>query len=193
MKMKLHELSRLSCLLILAVTAGSARAQYQGGWNWFPPPSNAVPTVRIITPHEGAMFLEDQKIFVCADADFFTNPIASVEFFAGTSSLGVRTNSLSPWGFDHDEFCLTVSNLTAGNYTLTAVATDTAGNSATSPGVDISVVTNLPPKVRLIKPRNGAVILGPTNITICAAAFDPDGKVVNVEFFAGTNSLGVVA
>src|SRR2546428_11882 len=37
-----------------------------------------------------------------------------------------------------------------------------------------------------------ATVRGPTNITICAAAFDPDGSVTSVEFFEGTTSLGVV-
>ena len=80
-----------------------------------------------------------------------------------------------------------------GAYALTATAKDLAGNTATSSVVDISVVTNLPPRVLITKPCNGATILGPTNINICATAFDPDGgTVTQVEFFEGTNSLGVV-
>lgn len=177
-----------SCVLLtVAMSATSALAQFQGQFNW-PPTTNATPAVRIIDPLEGEVFLVGADIQVCADVDGFTNPVASVEFWAGTNSLGLVTRSL-----DHsDVYCLTVSNLMAGNYTLTAVATDTTGNSATSAGVDISVVTNLPPKVRLVEPRNGAVLLGPTNIAISASAFDPDGTVASVAFFEGTNSLGVV-
>jgi hypothetical protein len=91
-----------------------------------------------------------------------------------------------------DVYCLTVSNLTVGDYTLTAVATDTAGNVATSAGVDISVVTNLPPKVRLVQPDKKSVFVSPTDVKIAAAAFDPDGTVASVTFFAGTTNLGVV-
>jgi hypothetical protein len=43
-----------------------------------------------------------------------------------------------------------------------------------------------------VKPHNNAVILGPTNITLYAWAYDPQGAVTQVEFFEGTNSLGVV-
>jgi uncharacterized protein (DUF2141 family) len=62
----------------------------------------------------------------------------------------------------------------------------------TSEPVDISVVTNLPPRVKLESPYDGASYFAPATVAICAAASDPDGTVVSVEFLAGTNILGVV-
>ena len=53
-----------------------------------------------------------------------------------------------------------------------------------------SGVTNLPPKVSIIQPTEGAVFYTPTNILILAKASDPDGSVTNVEFFAGAIDLG---
>lgn len=50
--------------------------------------------------------------------------------------------------------------------------------------------TNIPPVVRIIAPPDGSVFRAPVNIPIYAYAADPDGTVTNVEFFAGTNSLG---
>ena len=50
--------------------------------------------------------------------------------------------------------------------------------------------TNLPPSVNLFEPKNGSVFYTPTNVLMLAKAFDPDGSVTNVEFFAGTNDLG---
>ena len=51
---------------------------------------------------------------------------------------------------------------------------------------------NHPPYVRMVHPRDGDLFLGPTDIRLAAWAFDLDGDVVQVEFFEGDNSLGVV-
>ena len=54
------------------------------------------------------------------------------------------------------------------------------------------VVTNRPPGIRLINPTEGSVLAAGASITLVAEAHDQDGVVNTVEFFAGTNSLGVV-
>lgn len=51
---------------------------------------------------------------------------------------------------------------------------------------------NQPPCVALVQPQDGDVFVAPADIRVCAKAQDPDGRVVRVEFFAGTNSLGSV-
>jgi len=183
-------------LSALILSASFALAQPEP----FPPsPTNGPPTVDIVTPRDGSMFLAPADIHICAMTAYFTDTVASVEFFAGTNVLGVVTNS--PIGLggrercrEHgDDFCLVWTNVPPGAYVLKALAKDLAGNTATSAVVDISVVTNFPPRVTITKPHNGDAILGPTNITICATALDPDnGTVTQVQFFEGTNSLGVV-
>jgi hypothetical protein len=50
--------------------------------------------------------------------------------------------------------------------------------------------SNLPPVVNIISPQDGAVLFGPTNIQILAKAYDADGSVTNVEFFANGQDLG---
>lgn len=184
--MKIKSWLKTSVFLTTALAASAALASDR----WHPGSSatNATPKVRIIFPIEGTVYDPGQTIDIAAQVTFFTNPIVGVQFFAGTNSLGVVTNSLQ-WS---DVYYLAVQKLDGGDYTLTAVATDTAGNTVTSSGVDISVLTNLPPKVRLVTPVDGATILGPTNILLTAAANDPDGTVASVEFFEGTNSLGIV-
>jgi len=52
--------------------------------------------------------------------------------------------------------------------------------------------TNHPPVVRIVSPTNNSVFTAPVDITIFAEPHDDDGTVVSVEFFQGTNSLGVV-
>lgn len=185
-------------LILMSASMGLAQSPYPVPWP--PPVTNRAPEVRIVTPGDGSVFLAPLDLPICAFASGFTDMVVSVEFFAGTTSLGVATNSpIEPYGdgswvpprFD---FCIVWTNPPPGAYSLTAIATDVGGNMVTSPPVDISVVTNLPPRVLITKPENGATILGPTNINICAAAFQPGGGyVTDVEFFEGTNSLGVVS
>lgn len=187
--MRIFSLLRASVLLTVATTATCALAQWpERSDDGFWPPTNASPTVRIINPEEGAAFLLGDEIDICADVDHFSNHVANVEFFANSALLGVVSNGV----WDSDTYCLSVTNLAVGNYRLKAVATDTGGISATSAVVDISVVTNLPPRVHIVEPENGEVILGPTNVEVCAAAFDPDGTVASVQFFSGPTSLGTV-
>jgi hypothetical protein len=157
------------------------------------------PSVTIIEPDEGQSFLVGNSISLRAASQNFTDAVATVEFFAGTNSLAVVTNTSSPWGYhplnrrhEGGYFSFAWTNAPTGDFALTALATDANGNSVTSAPVDISVVTNIPPVVSLVKPRDGAVILGPTNLKLIASAYDPQGTVTEVEFFAGTNSLGVV-
>ena len=50
---------------------------------------------------------------------------------------------------------------------------------------------NEAPQIRLINPRDGQVVVGPTNVRLVAYAQDhEDGYHVKVEFLEGTNSLG---
>lgn len=178
-----------SALLAMAIPAAAAMAKLESPNNSdYSPPSRPSPIVRIITPQDGAAFRVGDEVQICADADYFTNPVADVEFFADTNVLGVVSNGISR----SDIFCLSVSNLAVGQYQLTAIATDTGGIAATSTPVDITVVTDFPPRIAIFTPRDGAVILGPTNILIDASAYDPDGTVASVQFFEGTNSLGTV-
>ncbi|PYJ05049.1 MAG: hypothetical protein DME25_09150 [Verrucomicrobia bacterium] len=53
-----------------------------------------------------------------------------------------------------------------------------------------SATTNIPPRVSIFSPTNGAVFFAPVNIDLFAKASDADGSVTNVEFFDGTNDLG---
>ena len=161
-----------------------------------PPPwwhTNGPPAVRIVTPQQDQAFHVERDIHICAVSLNFTDAVTRVEFFAGNNSLGEITNGPSVFMDMRERFaCITWSNAAPGAYALTAIATDRAGISVTSPPVDITVATNLPPVVRVVKPHNGAVIRGPTDINLCASAFDPDGSIARVTFYEGANVVGVV-
>jgi len=105
-----------------------------------------------------------------------------VEFFQGTTKLG--EDLTSPYSF-------VWANVPAGNYSLTAKATDNA-SAATSTAATAIVVSgvNIPPMVGIPSPANNAVFTAGSTITINANAIDSDGTIVKVEFFQGTTKLG---
>jgi chitinase len=103
----------------------------------YPPPP---PEVKIVNPENGETFYTPNglaNVYITAITEHFTNRIASIEFLSGTNVLTTRTNSPWPLSFDW-------KNVPVGSYSLTAVATDTASNTATSSPVDITVSTNRP-------------------------------------------------
>lgn len=55
------------------------------------------------------------------------------------------------------------------------------------------VETNHPPTISIVSPTNNTVFAAPADITIFANPSDSDGSIAQVEFFAGTNRLGVAS
>jgi len=101
------------------------------------PTTNSPPSVRILGPTNSAIFLAPATIRLVAHAEPISQ-VRSVEFFAGTTSLGLATFeptkcSVCP------VWVLEWTNVLAGEYTLTAQATDELGASAVSEPVKISV------------------------------------------------------
>ena len=122
----------------------------------------ALPTVRFVSPTNGAVFNAPANISLLATASDSTGPVTNVEFFAGRTDLG-RGQSvvLDPPGVNGVTglvYWLNWQNVPANSYSLTAVATANGGISTTSAVVSISVLppTNLPPVVRITSPANHA-------------------------------------
>ncbi len=122
---------------------------------------NQPPRVALSSPPNGAVFTAPVDLRVAATADDSDGWVSTVEFFAGTNSLGVTTNH--PWiaepvyfpdlngavvpGFSCiNPFMLVWSNVPPGRHVLTAVATDNLGASTRSAPVEITVLeaTHLP-------------------------------------------------
>ena len=81
--------------------------------------------------------------------------------------------------------------MAAGTYQLTAVATDSDGDTTESSPVSVTVnsPTNQPPTVRLDSPAAGSTFTAPASLTITATASDSDG-IARVEFYAGSQRIG---
>jgi len=162
--------------------------------------SNIPPTVKIVSPPNGAVFYTPTNISLLAQANDLDAAITNVEFFAGAQDLGqgvpVVLDPPGAGGVTGLVYFLTWPNVPTNLYSLTAVASDNLGASATSAPVNITVLpgpppSNPPPVVRIIAPPNGSVFQQPVHIPIYAYAADPGGSVASVEFFAGANSLGL--
>ena len=139
---------------------------------------NEAPTVALTSPANGAVFTAPATISVAANAADADGTVSQVQFFANGSPIGTDTST--PYSIEW-------SNVAAGSYSLTAVATDNLGLATTSAPVAITV--NAPPTVSLTSPANNATFTAPADITITADAQDSDGTISQVEFFEGANLI----
>jgi plastocyanin len=96
--------------------------------------ANVPPSVAITAPTNGATFAAPWTGTIRATVSATGATVSKVDFFVGATRLGTVTNPPANPSF-------TVTNLAAGNYTVTALATDSAGATNTSAGVAITVVT----------------------------------------------------
>ena len=164
------------------------------------PPVVVRPSVYIYSPTNGAKFVTPAAVGIYVHALESTGTIATVQFFANSTSLGVVSNS-SQMVFTNISsaplFPLVWSNAPAGSYALTALATDAKGMTATSSVVNITVVTNSPPPpaipfyVSFWYPTNGQAFAAPATIGVHALV--TDSNVVKVmQYFANGTSIGVI-
>jgi plastocyanin len=99
--------------------------------------ANQPPRVGITTPADNVTFSAPWTGTLQATNSDPDGTVVRVQFLAGTNSLGTVTNPPATAS-------LRVTNLAAGNYTMTAKATDNQGAVTTSAGVTIHVVTPAP-------------------------------------------------
>ncbi|WP_211354886.1 glycosyl hydrolase family 18 protein [Tenacibaculum adriaticum] len=91
------------------------------------------PQVAISTPGNGQSYTVGSIVTITANASDSDGSVSKVEFFSNGSKLGEDTTS--PYSY-------TWSNTQAGNYSLTAVATDNSNLSSTSNVVSISITSD---------------------------------------------------
>lgn len=104
--------------------------------------------------------------------------ITKVEFFEGNRSVG--TDVQTPFVFNWN-------NIGAGNYNVTAMATNDRGETTRSNVINFSVFSK--PHVSLSTPETGEVFATGSLITLAANAFDKDGSIAKVDFMDGVNLL----
>jgi YD repeat-containing protein len=92
------------------------------------------PTISLTTPTNNANFIAGATITLSANALDSDGTISKVEFFRGAVKLGEDTTA--PYAYDW-------TNVAAGDYVLTARATDNAGEITTSAAINISVLAQV--------------------------------------------------
>lgn len=94
------------------------------------PTVNQPPVISILSPANGAIFTSPATINISSTASDIDGTITKVEYYNGTTLIGTGTGS---------GYALTWSNVSEGNYSVTAKATDNMGAIATSAVVSITV------------------------------------------------------
>jgi hypothetical protein len=143
---------------------------------------DAPPVVAITNPANGAIVAAPFTGAIQASASDSDGSVTKVDFFANGNMLGTATQS---------PFKLTVSNLVAGAYTLTAAAKDDKGLSTTSSPVALTV--NAPLSIAITSPTNNTLFVTGTNLTLVASASETGGTVAQVSFYQVISHAGPAA
>ncbi|MGH8312237.1 MAG: Ig-like domain-containing protein [Gammaproteobacteria bacterium] len=146
-----------------------------------PPPGSSPPTVSITAPANGSTI--SGLITVSADASENGGQITQVQFQLDGNFLGAPVTQ-SPYQISWD-----TTSASNGTHALTAVATDSAGNTATSSAVSVTVSNGPPPPVvSVTSPANGATVSA--SVTVSANATDNGGQITQVQFQLDGSALG---
>jgi len=135
-----------------------------------------VPAVNLILPEAGMTFRAGQPVPLWASLAQF-GPDAASDFLV--DDVAVATTQAPFRG--------TWTPNASGVRSVSARARDSAGNTATSPTVAVNVLpsgANASPLVRVETPADGATLVTAPRLEVRAAANDPDGAVLRLEYFA---------
>lgn len=156
--------------------------------------SNLPPVLFIGSPQDGSVYSAPANIELMAKAMDPDGTISNLEFFASGQDLGSgKLLVLDPPGINGivgPAYFFDWTNVPAGDYSVTAIATDNKGASTTSPPVNISVLPPSP-RVKITSPTNGAMFKVPVDIPIAAEASSSNADVVRVDFFADDHFIGM--
>ncbi|MCU0431483.1 MAG: discoidin domain-containing protein [Cytophagaceae bacterium] len=129
--------------------------------------NNSRPSVSLTAPAGNSIYSAPAAITLRANASDLDGTISSVRFFANGTSLGIDNSA--PYEFNW-------SNVAAGNYTITAVATDNSSLTTTSSAVNIIVnAVNPAPNIAL-------------NKTVVASSIEHGGTPVHAAVDGDLNS-----
>ena len=160
----------LFCAVIALLALSSARAQVS-------------PVVNITSPTSGSILTVNVPVNIAATASDSDGTIVSVQFFA--SGVSISTVNAFPYN-------VSWTPSSAGNYSLTAIATDSGGNRTTSAAVAAVVSVGSAPTVALVSPGSGLNVVVGAAVNLSATASDADGTVVNVLFLVNGVALATV-
>jgi Bacterial Ig domain len=138
------------------------------------------PVLSMTSPADGSFFVRPASIGIVAEVSGFPDSVTNVVFYAGTTELGA--SAVVPYS-------LAWSNPPPGDYSLTAVAWDNTGLSATSAVTHITVATTGPPSVILASPADGSSLPAFAPLTVSAVLSDAP-LPAKVEFYTQAGKIG---
>lgn len=142
------------------------------------------PTLTLSGPANGAFVRGTVSLSARASDD---RDVVGVKFYANGMPIGDELRMGPSWSRQWD-----TAAYANGNYTLTAIARDAAGNIAVASVTDLAVFNTQDtgkPRVKLTSPADGARITG--TVTLSATASD-NREITAVRFMAGDLLIGEV-
>lgn len=136
-------------------------------------------TATLDAPSNGAIFSLPATIALSATATDANGTVSKVEFYNGATLLG--TDTTAPYTYSW-------ASVSAGTYSLTVKAYDSANAVAASSVVSITVRANQGPTVNITAPASNSTVKNTAHVVVAANANDADGAVSKVVFFANTGS-----
>jgi len=163
---------------VVSVDASGNVAQ-SGDLTLTTPAASTPPTVSVTAPAAGAT-VSGSTVSVSANASASAGlTLTSVQFLLDGSNLGSPILA-APWNTSWNTTA--VSN---GTHSLTALATDSAGNKTTSAAVSVTVNNPIPPTISITSPASGATVSATVTVTTSVSA-----NTTSVQFKVDGNNTG---
>ncbi len=144
--------------------------------------NNRPPTVNLTSPAPGAQYSAPATIALAANASDVDGTVVKIDFFAAATKIASSTGPA---------FDASWTGVPIGSYSLTAVATDNLGATATSVPVTVTVNGSLP-TISLTSPSAGASYGPGQAIVITAEAYAPSRAISRVDFYSDGSPIGII-
>lgn len=145
------------------------------------------PVVSIVSPKANVQYTAPATVTIEASAKDEDGSVSLVEFFNGKEKIGEATKA---------PYSVKLEGLAAGDYAITAKATDNTKETTVSSVINFKVVVpaeNAVPSVTLKATSTTTALVAPAKVAFTADAIDKDGSIVLVEFFNGKEKVGEAA
>jgi sugar lactone lactonase YvrE len=160
--------------------------------------SPLAPVIGIVLPTNASFFTEPAYITI---TETNLDPNTAYDPSASITNVTIYANGTNIPTVPQSSNIFKWNNPGVGQYSLTAVARESLGLSATSAPVNVTVLGVYDPIVSIISPPGGTVFFAPTNITVTVNAVDPNTNGVSndsigqisggVSLYSGTTFVGL--
>jgi hypothetical protein len=159
------------------------------------PPANRLPKVTLVSPRSGRILDEPANVSLVAEATDPDGYVTKVEFYANDKKVGEAASTLTEVPKHHraQVFSFDWKGVAAGEYVLTAKATDNQAASSTSTPITLSVIQpDLTPVVTVVAVDPFGTEDGPDTLTFRVRRTGPTTSALKVNIaMSGRATNGV--